>query len=182
MTTHDDAIDHPTRRLVVTLARPYDEACEHFETLVPEADLARFYQLGSWNATLELAEINGPHGFMHYYRSDICALMAGSQSLWKATQYLMGNHVFVERAFRNDASAVLHAPLASLIYADPDGDTKFVIDQPSLLFDSYGDPQVAEVGHELDSRLAQLIMLLGGEVPSQLQDRGQDRLLAAQAG
>ena len=168
MTTDSAFIDHPARRLVVTLPRPYDAACEHFETLVPEADLHRFYQLGSWKATLELAEINGPHGFMRYYRSDVCALMAGSQSLWKATQYLMGNHTIAERAFREDASAVLHAPLPSLIYADPDGDTKLAVDQPSLLFDSYGNPQIAEVGRELDARLAQLITLLGGDVPPQL--------------
>ncbi|MET7981416.1 MULTISPECIES: hypothetical protein [unclassified Streptomyces] len=168
MTTESAFVDHPARRLVVTLPRPYDAACEHFETLVPEADLQRFYQLGSWKATFELAEINGPHGFMRYHRSDVCALMAGSPSLWKATQYLMGNHVIAEPAFREDASAALHAPLPSLIYADPDGDTKFAVDQPSLLFDSFGNPQIAEVGRELDTRLGRLIALLGGDVPPQL--------------
>jgi hypothetical protein len=167
-TDHAALIDHSSRRLVVALPRPYDAACEHFETLVPAADLDRFYQLGSWKATLELAEINGPHGFMRYYRSDVCALMAGSQSLWKATQYLMGNHTIAERAFREDASAVLHAPLPAVIYADPEGDTKFAVDQPSLLFDSYGSSPIAEVGRELDARLAQLITVLGGEVPPQL--------------
>ena len=86
MTTEGAFIDHPARRLVVTLPRPYDAACEHFETLVPEADLHRFYQLGSWKATLELAEINGPHGFMRYYRMDVTALMASSPSFWKATE------------------------------------------------------------------------------------------------
>lgn len=168
MTTGNTFIDHPARRLIVTLPRPYDAACEQFETLVPEADLPRFYQLGSWQATLELAEINGPFGFMRYHRTDVCALMAGSQSLWKATQYLMGNHTLAERAFRADASAILHAPLRSVIYADPDGDTKLAVDQPSLLFDSFGSPEIAEVGRELDARLAQLIKLLGGDVPPQL--------------
>jgi hypothetical protein len=168
MTTANALIDHHARRLVVTLPRPYDEALEHFETVVPEADLHRFYQLGSWKATHELAEINGPYGFMSYYRSDVCALMAGSQSLWKATQYFVGNHEVAERAFREDASAALHAPLPMLIFADPDGDTKLAIDQPSLIFDSFGNPQVAEVGRELDESLAQLITLLGGDVPRQL--------------
>ncbi|GAA1133361.1 hypothetical protein GCM10009630_34410 [Kribbella jejuensis] len=164
MTTDSVMIDHPTRRLVVTLPRAYDAACEHFETLVPEADLHRFYQQGSWRATLELAEINGPFGFMRYYRSDLCALMAGSPSLWKATQYLIGNHTIAERAFREEASAGLYAPMPCMIYADPDGDTKLAVDQPGLLFDSYGNPQIAEVGRELDARLAQLITLLGGQV------------------
>jgi hypothetical protein len=134
MTVNTTAIDHADRRLVVALPRPYDEAREHYETLVPHVDSARFSQMGSWQATQELAEINAPHGFMIYYRSDITAAMAGSQSFWKATQYLMGNHV----------------------------------DQPSLLFASYGDPRIAYVGHELDTLLAQLIILLGGGLPLQL--------------
>ena len=43
MTTQTAAIDHATQRLVVALPRPYDEAREHYETLVPEVDLTRFY-------------------------------------------------------------------------------------------------------------------------------------------
>jgi hypothetical protein len=125
MTTHSTAIDHSDRRLVVALPRPYDRAREHYETLVPEADLARFFQMASWPATLELAEINAPHGFMRYYRSDITAVMAGSPSLWKTTQYLMGNHTIAERMFRHDPSVMLHAPLRTLLYADADGDTNW---------------------------------------------------------
>jgi hypothetical protein len=124
--------------------------------------------MASWPATLELAEINAPHGFMRYYRSDITAVMAGSPSLWKATQYLMGNHTIAERMFRHDPSIMLHAPLRTLLYADPDGDTKLAVDQPSLLFASYGSPQIAGVGRELDALLAQLITLLGGDPPAQL--------------
>lgn len=153
MTTQPTAIDYPTRRLVVALPRPYDAARAHYETVVPEVDLARFYQMTSWQATLELAEINAPHGFMRYYCSDITAAMAGSPCFWKATQYLMGNHAIAERMFRHDPSVMLHAPLRTL-YADPDGDTKLAVDQPSLLFASYDNPQVADVGRELDALLA----------------------------
>ena len=169
MTTRSTVIDHPVRRLVVALPQPYDTAREDYETLVPEADMARFFQMASWQATLELAEINAPHGFMRYYRGDITALMAGSQSLWKATQYLMGNHTIAERMFRHDPSAMLHAPLRTVIYADPDGDTQLAIDQPSLLFASYDNAQIADVGRELDALLAQLITLLGADLPPQLQ-------------
>ncbi|HEV7449869.1 MAG TPA: DUF302 domain-containing protein [Pseudonocardiaceae bacterium] len=168
MTTHTTAIDHPTRRLVVTLPRLYDKAREQYEILVPEVDFARFFQMASWQATLELAEINAPHGFMRYYRSDITAAMAGSPSLWKATQYLMGNHTIAERMFRHDPSVMLHAPLRTLLYADPDGDTKLAVDQPSLLFASYHNPEIADVGRELDALLARLITLLGGDAPPQL--------------
>jgi uncharacterized protein (DUF302 family) len=96
--------------------------------------------MASWDATLELAEINAPHGFMRYYQIDVTAVMAGSPSYWKATQYLMGNHTVAERMFRQDPSVMLHAPLCVLLYADTDGDTKLAVDQPSLLFATYNNP------------------------------------------
>jgi hypothetical protein len=173
MTTHTTAIDHPSRRLVVALPALYDEAREQYETLVPEVDFARFFQMASWQATLELAEINAPHGFMRYYRSDVTAVMASSPSLWKATEYLMGNHTIAERMFRRDPSVMLHAPLRTLLYADPDGDTKLAVDQPSLLFNSYDNPDIAAVGHELDDLLADLIEALGGDVQPRLAPRLQ---------
>ena len=77
MTTHSTAVDHPSRRLVVALPQTYDEARERYESLVPEVDVARFSEMASWQATLELAEINAPHGFMRYYRSDILFANAG---------------------------------------------------------------------------------------------------------
>src|SRR5580693_8443696 len=171
MTTNTTAVDHADRRLVVALPRPYDEARAHYETLVPHVDSARFSQMGSWQATLELAEINAPHGFMIYYRSDVTAVMAGSPSFWKATQYLMGNHTIAERMFRHDPSVMLHAPLRTVVYADPDGDTKLAVDQPSLLFNSYDKPEIANVGYELDGLLAELIELLGAQAPAQLRAR-----------
>jgi hypothetical protein len=119
MTTNTTAIDHADRRLVVALPCSYDEARAHYETLVPQADSARFSQMCSWQATLELAEINAPHGFMIYYRGDVTAVTAGSPSFWKATHYLMGNHMIAGRMFRHDPSVMLHAPLRTLLYADP---------------------------------------------------------------
>ena len=80
----------------------------------------------------------------------------------------MGNHTIAERMFRHDPSVMLHAPLRTLLYADPDGDTKLAVDQPSLLFASYDNPHITDVGRELDALLAQLIGLLGGEPPAQL--------------
>ena len=124
MTTHTTAVDHPSRRLAVALPQGYDEARERYELLVPEVDFAQFSEVTSWQATLELAEVNAPHGFKRYYRSDITAAMTGSPSLWKTTQYLMGNHTIAERMFRHDPSAMLHAPLRTVLYVDPDGHTK----------------------------------------------------------
>jgi hypothetical protein len=165
MTTESTAVEHLTRRLIVALPGTYDDVRTRYENLVPEVDSARFYQMASWQATLELAEINAPHGFMRYYRMDVTALMASSPSFWKATEYLMGNHTIAERMFRHDPSVMLHAPLRVVLYADADGDTKLAVDQPSLLFDSYDNADIATIGGELTSLLAQLIQRLGGELP-----------------
>src|ERR1700747_711987 len=162
MTSRSTVIDHPDRRLLIALPEPYDLAREHYETLVPEVDSARFFQMASWQAMLDLAEINAPHGFMRYARGDVTAQMASSPSFWKATQYLMGNHTIAERMFRHEPSVMLHAPLRTLLYADADGDTKFAVDQPSLLFNSYDNRDIAAVGLELAALLAQLIKLLSG--------------------
>jgi Domain of unknown function DUF302 len=121
---------------------------------------------------LELAEINAPHGFMRYYRGDVTAGMAGSPSFWKATAYLMGNHTIAERMFRHDPAVMLHAPLRTLVYADPDGDTKLAVDQPSLLFASYDNPLITAVGEHLDQLLAQLITAMDGDAPTALRRRG----------
>jgi hypothetical protein len=170
MTTVNTVVDHPSRRLIVHLPHPYDEARELYEILVPEVDLARFGEMANWQATLELAEINAPQGFMRYYRSDVTAAIAGSASFWKATGYLMGNHTIAERMFHHEPAVMLHAPLRTLIYADPDGDTKLAVDQPSLLFASYDNPDVEQVGYRLDYLLALLIINMGADVPSALHN------------
>jgi hypothetical protein len=169
MTTVSTAVEHPSRRLIVHLPRPYDEARELYETLVPEVDLARFGQMANWQAAVELAEINAPQGFMRYYRTDVTAAMAGSASFWKATEYLMGNHTIAECMFHHDPAVMLHAPLRTLIYADPDGDTKLAVDQPSLLFASYDNPDITTVGYRLDYLLALLIITMDGDLPSELR-------------
>jgi hypothetical protein len=56
-----------------------------------------------------------------------------------------------------------------VIYTDPSGATNLTVDQPSLLFASYGNPDITAVGEHLDALLAQLIELLGAEVPASLK-------------
>src|SRR6202048_2371964 len=147
MSTELRTVEHRSRRLLIPLPTPYDEAVETYERLVPVVDRARFGQLATWDAVIALAQINAPLGFMIYWRTDVTATMAGSQSGWKCVEYLMGNHTIAERMFRHDPSTMLHAPLRTVIYADETGDTQFVIDQPSTLFSSYGNPDIEAVGY-----------------------------------
>jgi uncharacterized protein (DUF302 family) len=157
------------RRLSVLLPLLYDRAIERFGELVPAVDLARFGQLANWDAVIEQAEINAPHGFMVYWQADVTAIMAGSGSGWKCTEYLMGNHVIAQRMFHHDPAAMLYAPLRVVIHADQAGDTHFVIDQPSTMFASLGNPDIAAVGIELDGLVADLLTALGATVPTELR-------------
>jgi hypothetical protein len=57
----------------------------------------------------------------------------------------------------------------TLLYADPDGDTKLAVDQPSLLFASYDNTDIETVGCRLDYLLSLLIIDMGGDLPSALR-------------
>ncbi len=162
-------LEHSSRRLIVALPGSYDDARTRYEQLAPVVDHAAFAAAQSWQETLAVAERNAPYGFMVYFRGDVTAAVAGSPSQWQATEYLMGNHTIAETMFRHDASVMLHAPLRTVIYTDPSGATNLTVDQPSLLFASYGSPDIAAVGEHLDALLAQLIELLGAEVPASLK-------------
>ncbi len=161
--------EHLSRRLVVVLPMSYDDARARYEAIVPTYDASAFAHAKSWNDTLDIAGVQAPHGFMLYARFDAAPMMVGSPSRGRATEYLMGNHTIAETMFRHDPGVLLHAPLRTLISAGDDDVTRFSVDQPSLQFASFGQPEIAAVGHRLDALLAGVIALLGGDVPEQLE-------------
>ncbi|BBX91838.1 hypothetical protein H5U98_11290 [Mycolicibacterium boenickei] len=167
MPRHSGVVDHPSRRLLVALPDSYERARERYESLVPAYNSAAFAAASNWDEVLAVAKTQAPHGFLRYFSIDVAPSMAGSGSNGQATEYLMGNHTIAERMYRHDPAVMLHAPLRTLLYAGPDG-TVLAVDQPSLLFASYGHPAITAVGHELDGLLATLIDLLDGDVPAQL--------------
>ncbi len=166
----DPHTEHPTRRLVITLPHTYDCAVAEYQRLVPQFVAHEFADCSTWQNHVDLARTKAPHGFMRYHQIDVAPLMRASGTAWSATQYLMGNHTIAARMFRYNPEVMLHAPLRTLMFNDPDGITKFAVDQPSLLFDSYHNDEISSVGIELDEHLSQLITLLGGEVPAVLAE------------
>lgn len=159
---------HNVRRLAVPLHTPYAEAVRKFEEIVPAIDAPRFMKLASWAEAEALVEHEAPFGLMRYWTADIPAFMVGDAKVWECSEYLMGNHVIAERMYRHDPSVMLHAPLRVVIRADDAGAAVFVIDQPSTLFGSYGRPEIAAVGRELDVKVAGVLTALGAEPPAVL--------------
>jgi uncharacterized protein (DUF302 family) len=87
----------------------------------------------------------------------------------------MVNHTIAERMYRHDPAVMLYAPLRAAIYADVDGRVRFSIDQPSTVFDSFGTPEITEVGYELDKKIAALLTTLDASVPDVLAPANGDR-------
>jgi len=163
--------EHRSRRLAVTLPHAYAQAVADYENLVPEFPATAFADCATWQDHLDLATTAAPHHFMRYQQMEMSPLMGISGATWNATHYLMGNHTIAARMFRHDPAVMLHAPLRTLLVEDRDGATTFVIDQPGLLFGSYGSADIDAVGRELDGYVARLIELLGGEAPQVLVER-----------
>lgn len=164
---------HDVLRLAVPLHRPYAEAVARFEELIPIFDQPGFAALTSWADVEALAEREAPLGFMRYWTSDILDVMVGEGAAGECSVYLMGNHVIAQRMYRYDSTAMLYAPLRVLIRQDDTGAAVFVIDQPSTLFDSFGRPEIAAVGRELDEKVAGVLTALGAQPPAVLVHQGK---------
>jgi hypothetical protein len=159
---------HEVRRLAVPLGRPYADAIRAFEETIPVLDRSQFVGLPDWGAVVAKADEVMPLGFMRFWSTDVPPYMEASGHSWECTEYLMGNHVIAEQMYRYNPTVMLHAPLRLLIQADENGDGVLVIDQPSTLFASFGDPRVAEVGRLLDAKLAGVLTALGANPPAEL--------------
>ncbi|SDH10975.1 DUF302 domain-containing protein [Nonomuraea jiangxiensis] len=167
------AITHANVRLLIPLPGSFEEAVRDYERHVPALDSARVAELvrrrAPWAEVLAQAAANAPYEFMIFWRYEITPLMSLAGDRWPCVTYLMGNHSIAQRMFRHDPAVMLSAPLRTVICADASGLVTFQIDQPSSRFGSYGDPEIAAVGRELDRKLADLLDALGAPVPGELR-------------
>jgi uncharacterized protein (DUF302 family) len=163
---------HQVVRLAIDVGQPYEHFCTRYESATPEFDgerVAAFVRRNAkWEEVVADAAAWAPHGFFTFWKLDVTPTMALAGNTARCTQYLMGNHTIAERMFRHDPSALLYAPLRTLIYADRDRPTRFVIDQPSTVFSSFANTAIADVGVELDHKLATLLEYLDVPVPEVL--------------
>ena len=111
---------------------------------------------------------SAPHGFLIYFRNDLHAVMQLAGDDADCIAYLMGNHAIAERMFRHDPLAMLYAPLHTVVWEDSAAQAWFTAGPPSTQFGSFGIPEVATVGVELDRKLAALLEALHVDVPPSL--------------
>ncbi|MFD0581654.1 DUF302 domain-containing protein [Dactylosporangium darangshiense] len=162
-------VDWASRRLVVEVDSPFEDAVARYEAAVPAYPVERVERLvaehAEWPAMLELTDEVAEHGFMIYWKIDLDPVMGLAGDDAHCAAYLMGNHTIAEKMFRHDPAVMLYAPLRTVISQAPDGPTLFSTDQPSRQFSSFGRMDIATVGVELDHKLAGLLEALDMPVP-----------------
>ena len=164
-------IPHQVNRFVLDAGDTFDSLRERFETLVPTIDFAELTDViesGDLAAVRRYTAAHAPHSFVNFWAFDPTPMMALAGNSTRAVTYMVGNNVIAETMFRHDPGIMLYAPLRTAIYEDADGAVHLSIDQPSSRFASFGDPEIAAVGRQLDGKLAELLTLLGMTVPAEL--------------
>jgi uncharacterized protein (DUF302 family) len=135
----------------------------------PHADVAGLVSRQvPWSEMIEFIDATAQNGFLIYFRNDVHPIMSLAGDNADCISYLMGNHTIAERMFRHDPRAMLYAPLRTVIWEDAHGSAWFTVDQPSTQFASLGIPEIANVGIELDHKLAILLEVLEVPVPDAL--------------
>jgi Domain of unknown function DUF302 len=168
-------VAHTVNRLVIDTDTAFDEVLERYESLVPMVDFAKLTRLilsGDLSRVKQYTADLAAHSFVNFWTFDPTPMMHLVGHRTRVATYMMGNNVIVERMFRHHPGVMLYAPMRTVIYEDADGRTHFSIDQPSTRFASFGDPRIAAVGLELDTKLAELLRLMSMPVPAELQRNG----------
>jgi uncharacterized protein (DUF302 family) len=167
---------HRVIRLTFDTGQPYEEFRARYEDAVPEFDskhVAGFVDRGApWQEVVADADAFAPLGFLIYWRSDLTPLMSLAGDSGPCITYLMGNHTIAEQMYRDDPSVMLYAPLRTAIYVDAANRTRFAIDEPRTVFESFADTTIAQVGMELNRKLDALLKELDVPVRGMLDGRG----------
>jgi hypothetical protein len=165
---------YQAQRLRVTVDAPVDEFRRRYEAAVPTFDADAVAELvmrkADWAEIAARTDASAPHGFLRYWTSDAGALMRRAGDPGECAMYLMGNHIIAERMYRYDPAVLLYAPLRTVCASMDSATTQFSIDRPSAVFASFPDARIAEVGVDLDRKVAALLRFLDAPVPPSLVD------------
>jgi uncharacterized protein (DUF302 family) len=159
---------HAMTRIDIDTGIPFGPFVAAFEQAAPPFDRATLERVvatgGDWDDVRAAVAENAPNDLMVYARIDATLFFGIAGHRTPAIEYLVGNHVIAETMFRHDAKALLYAPLRMLIHGDADGNAVFTMDQPGPAFASLGNAEVAQVGTDLDGKVAKLLRVLGVDV------------------
>jgi hypothetical protein len=163
------AVQYRVKRLTFEMQATPRDFRARFEEAVPPAPMDRLLALierrAPWEEMVDLVLATAPFGFLVYDKTDAGLLMRSAGDTAVCVTYQIGNHIIAHRIFRHDPSVMLYAPLRAVITGDPQGAASLTLDKPSDQFRSFGNPDIAVVGVELDRKLATLLEHLNVDVP-----------------
>ncbi|HEY1468631.1 MAG TPA: DUF302 domain-containing protein [Candidatus Acidoferrum sp.] len=169
-------IGHRSVRFDIPIGEHYDDFRRMFESAVPLFNRERAVELverkAPWEEVVADVKAAAPHDFLLYWKLDLTPMMSLAGNTRRATEYLMGNHTIAETMYRRDPAVALYVPLRCAIY-EIDGQTRFVIEQPSTALASLGSPESTQGGIELDRKLAKLLAALSVNTPEILSQAGK---------
>jgi hypothetical protein len=159
---------HGMTRVDLDTGIPFEQFIAALEKAAPPVDRTAVQRIaaagGDWDDVRAAAAENAPHDLMVYAKIDGRGYFGIAGHHTPAVEYLIGNHVIAETMFRHDPKALLYAPLRVLVHGDAEGNAVFTMDQPGPSFASLGIAEVAEVGIELDRKVAHLLRVVGVDV------------------
>ncbi|EHB56151.1 hypothetical protein MycrhDRAFT_3345 [Mycolicibacterium rhodesiae JS60] len=170
------SIPHTVNRLVIDADDEFDIVRQRYESLVPTLNFAEFVEVigtGDYARVQQYTAEHAPNAFLNFWALDPTPMMQLVGHQRRAITYVVGNNVIAETMFRHDPGIILYAPLRTAIHESTSGRVQFSIDQPSSKFDSFGNPEIAKVGAQLDVKLAELLRLMSLPVPVELAQTGR---------
>jgi hypothetical protein len=168
-------VPHIVNRFVIDADDGFENVRGRYESLVPTVDFAELVEVigtGDYARVQQYTAEHAPNSFLNFWALDPMPVMRMVGHQRRAITYLMGNNVIAETMFRHDPGIILYAPLRTAIYESPSGRVQFSMDQPSTKFDSFGNPDIAKVGAQLDAKVADLLRLMSLPVPAELAQTG----------
>ncbi len=162
------------RRYTVATVVTYNEFEARFEKAVPQA-ISVLSVLAAcsapWATVVKMtAEASPAHGFLIYLKAPVDRIMRIAGHRPRTCSYLIGNHVVAERMYRHSPEIMLHSPLRVVLWEDEEGQAMFTFDQPAAQFTCFGEPQIAEIGVEINERFAELLTQLQLPVPESMNE------------
>jgi uncharacterized protein (DUF302 family) len=161
---------HGMTRIDIDTGISFEQFIAALEKAAPPSDMAALERVvgagGGWDDVRAAVAENAPNGLIRYAKIDASGFLGLAGHSTRAIEYLIGNAVIAESMFRHDAKALLYAPLRMLVYSDADGNAVFTMDQPGPAFGSLGPAEVAAVGKDLDSKVVNLLRVVGVDAGS----------------
>jgi len=154
-------------RTIVRTGITYEALLEQFQREVghwdPELEETLPARQASWEEFRdEVSRIGGSRGLMIFRKIDQGAITSLSGNTKRCTLFLIGNPVIASRILDIDLRAALYVPFRTSIYDDSAHGVSLIYDRPSSFLAALGNPELTEIGAELDAKIDALALTLCG--------------------